>query len=82
MTHRIRPSARKHGATDADIRHAVEQALVVADIDTDVVLSIGPGLAGNPLEVIGVLRDDEVLLIHAMPLRRKYRPPPPGNGGP
>lgn len=48
---------------------------MVADIDDDVVLHVGRDLAGNLLEVIGVLRDDdEVLLIHAMPLRRKYRP--------
>lgn len=68
----LRPQARCH---DADIRHAVEQALVTGDIDDGVVLFIGPSVAGNLLEVIGVIRDDdEIVLIHAMPLRNKYRP--------
>lgn len=75
MTNDIHRSAHKHGATDADIRHAIENAMVVADIDDGIVLYIGPDLAANLLEVIAVTKDDDdELVIHAMALRRKYRP--------
>lgn len=80
MRHSIHRSARKHGATDDDIRHAIDNAMVVADVedDDDIVLYIGPDLDGHLLEVIAVTRDDGELVIHAMPLRRKYRPLLPG----
>jgi hypothetical protein len=75
MNHSIHRSAHKHGATDDDIRHAIEQAIVVADIDDGIVLYIGPDLAANLLEIIALVKDDDVeLVIHAMALRRKYRP--------
>jgi hypothetical protein len=75
MTHAIHRSAQKHGATDDDIRHAIENAIVVADIDDGFVLYIGPDLVANLLEVIAMSEDDDdELVIHAMPLRRKYRP--------
>lgn len=76
MTHHIHRSARKHGATDDDILHAIENAMLVADIDDGFVLYIGPDLAANLLEVIALSEDDDddELVIHAMALRRKYRP--------
>jgi hypothetical protein len=38
-------------------------------------LFLGADQYGNPLEVIGVIdRDDSLVVIHAMPLRRAYRP--------
>jgi hypothetical protein len=53
--------------------------MVVADIDDGIVLYIGPDLAANLLEVIAVTEDqDDELVIHAMALRRKYRPLLPG----
>ena len=73
----IQPSARKHGVGDADVRHATEHALVVADSDEDPdkVLYLGPDRAGNFLEVIAIARDDKVdLVIHAMRMRSSYRP--------
>ena len=75
MTHFIHRSAHKHGATDDDIRHAIDNARVVADIDDGIVLYLGPDLAANLLEVIAVTEDDDdELVIHAMALRGKYRP--------
>lgn len=75
MTNDIHRSAYRHGATDDDIRHAIEHAIVVADIDDGLVLYIGPALAANLLEVIAMVDDnDDELVIHAMALRRKYRP--------
>ena len=72
----VRPAARKHGVADEDIRHAVDNALAVDDAgqDPDRWLVVGPDHAGNLLEVVVlVTEDDRVLAIHAMPMRAKYR---------
>jgi hypothetical protein len=72
----IHRSARKHDVADSDIVHAVEHALVVADLDEDPplrLLLVGPDRAANFLEVIVLAFDDgRVLVIHAMPLRANY----------
>ena len=72
----IYESARKHGIGDDDIRHAVTHALVVADEQgTSKVLYLGPDRAGNVLEIVTVLREDDTeVVIHAMPMRRTYEP--------
>jgi len=72
----IYESARKHGIGDDDIRHAVTHALVVADEQgTSKVLYLGPDRAGNVLEIVTVLREDDTeVVIHAMPMRRAYEP--------
>ncbi len=62
----------------------MEHPVVVADIDPDAdppkVLVIGPDRAGNLLEVVVLaLARDRLLVIHAMPLRRKYRRLLPGH---
>lgn len=80
----IHRSARRHGIDDHDIRHAIEHPVVVADIDPDAdppkLLAIGPDRAGNLLEVVVLtLASDRLLVIHAMPLRRKYRRLLPGH---
>lgn len=72
----IHESARRHGISDKDIRHAVENAMVVDDIgeDPDRWLVIGPDSAGNLLEaVVLIISDGSELIIHAMPLRPVYR---------
>jgi hypothetical protein len=73
----IHRSARRHGIRDADIRHAVDHPVVVVDLDAESdppkVLAIGPDRAGNLLEVILLdLAADELLAIHAMPLRPAF----------
>ena len=72
----IYESARRHGIGDEDIRHGVEHALVVADEEErGRVLYLGPDRAGNLLEIVSVLRDDDSgIVIHAMPMRRTYEP--------
>jgi hypothetical protein len=70
-------SARKHGISEADILHAITQAIQVFDLDPDAdppkVLAIGPDNTGNLLEVIWLdLDDDRDLVIHAMPLRPSF----------
>ena len=67
-------SARKHGVDAADIRHAVEHALVAAEDDEGKVLYLGPDRAGNMLEVVSVTRAEETeMVIHAMRMRRIYK---------
>jgi uncharacterized DUF497 family protein len=70
-------SARKHGVARASIRHAVERAIVVVDLELDTdpprVLAIGPDEAGNLLEIIWLeLADETQLVIHAMRLRQTF----------
>ena len=52
----IHRSAHKHGIDDLTIRHALEHAIPVVDLEPDAdpskVLAIGPDPAGNLLEVI------------------------------
>jgi hypothetical protein len=80
----IYEAAPKHGIGDEDIRHAVAQALVVADQQvTSKVLYLGPDRAGNLLEIVAVVRDDDnEIVIHAMRMRRIYEPLLPRMGEP
>ena len=71
----IYSSALKHGIAIEDIEHTIEQALVAGEDDDGKVLYLGPDRAGNLLEVVSVLRDDETeIVIHAMRMRRIYEP--------
>jgi hypothetical protein len=70
-------SAFKHDYDEGAIVHAVEQALVVVDLDPDAdpprVLAIGPDPNGNLLEIIWLeLADGVELVIHAMQLRAVF----------
>lgn len=67
----VAASARKHGLTDEDIRHAARMALREIS-QGDRVLLIGPDRAGRLLEVVVVDPDNEPTAIHAMTLRRKF----------
>jgi hypothetical protein len=70
---RIGEPARKHGVADADIWHAVRNAMRRVSLDEDLVMLIGPASDGALLE-IGVLdiHGDDAVVIHAQPLRRKF----------
>lgn len=63
-------SARKHGIADADMEHAVRNAIRVLD-QGDRDLYIGADSNGRLLEVV-VLDDDTPVIIHAMVLRAKF----------
>ena len=70
-------SALKHGISRAQIEHAADHLLTLADLDPDSdppkVLIIGPDEAGNLLELIAlVLEGDEILVVHAMRLRPQF----------
>jgi hypothetical protein len=70
----VHRSARRHGVSDESIHHAIEHRLVTRALDEDPprTLVIGPDLAGNLIELVVVEFEDVQLVIHAMPLRRKY----------
>lgn len=70
---RIGQPARKHGVSDADIWHAIRNAMRKVDMQDDLAMLIGPAHDGAPLE-IGVLGLDgeDPVVIHAMPLRAKF----------
>jgi hypothetical protein len=71
----IYASARKHGIDDLDILHAIDHALAAGDQDDGKVLYLGPDRAGNLLEVVTVVREDETeVVIHAMRMRPTYEP--------
>jgi len=56
--------------------HAVEHSLVVDDLgeDPDRWLVLGPDTAGNLLELVVLISTEgDEIIIHAMPLRPKYR---------
>ncbi len=75
----IHPSARKHGVADADIEHAVENAMTIEDQDDDTRLYLGPARSAALLEVVTVVRDDgSEIAIHAMGMRAKYQRLLPG----
>lgn len=67
----IADSARKHGITDAEIRHAYNVPFRVIYQDDDRDLIIGADPTGRLLELIA-LNGDEPAIIHAMPLRRSF----------
>jgi len=79
----INESARKHGVSDEDILHAIDQLLVEYAIGGDDPprrwLVLGPNWAGLMLELIVLVFDDGgEMVIHAMPMRSKYEELLPG----
>lgn len=77
MAIRFSPSASRHRVSHERSRHVVENCacpLYSDDPDEeDLVVFLGPDNRGVPLEVIAVeLADGDLLVIHAMKLRRKY----------
>jgi hypothetical protein len=70
----ILESARRHGISDDDIRHAVENSLAGgSSVDqTDFVMLVGPDQSGNMIEVGIVVTDDIEYVIHAMRARNQY----------
>lgn len=67
----IADNARKHGVADADIEHAVRNAIrVVSQSDRD--LYIGADRTGRLLEVVVLDDGGQLVAIHAMALRPKF----------
>jgi hypothetical protein len=75
---RFSRSAARHGIAHERSRFVVEHCqsplYPVDDDETSSVIFLGPDARGVPLEVIGLeLADGDLLVIHAMPLRRRFR---------
>ena len=70
---RIGEPARSHGIADADMQHAVRNAISRVEMDDDLIMMIGPSGSGTLLEV-GVLGygGDDPVIIHAMTLRQTF----------
>ena len=66
--------AFRHAVAEADIQHALRNALVVEDVDDEPsrYLVLGPDQAGNLLELVVLDRPHGPAAIHAMPMRAKY----------
>lgn len=68
-------TARRHGVSDAEIKHALDNAwTVVPDQgDWELDMYLGPGSDGLAYEV-GVAYDHEgrLIVVHAMPMRPMY----------
>lgn len=70
----IVPSARKHGISDDDVRHAFTNAVaaITTPDQSDFTMLVGPDLATKLLEIGVVAADDNDYVIHAMPARPRY----------
>jgi hypothetical protein len=76
----VLPSALRHGVLVEDIEHAVRHVMASDDLEDDLRLYVGPARSGALLEVISIVRQEDrtELVIHAMPMRAKYRRLLPG----
>ena len=68
----IAPSARKHGITDDDMRHAQRNPIRVEHLDDGLTMFIGPRPDGDLLEVGVVDGDNGPVIVHAMRARARY----------
>ena len=66
----IHPEARKHGIADADIEHAMKNAMAFEHQDDGRLLYLGHSRSGAQLEVVKVVGPE--LVIHAMKVTRKH----------
>ncbi len=70
----IGDSARKRGHTEADMRHAVRQALAVFTVPgQDITMDLGPAHSGTVLEVgVADADGDNPRIIHCMNIRKSF----------
>jgi hypothetical protein len=66
----ILDSAREHGVSDEDIRHAWENVVSPVRLNRQMYGLVGPDRQGNPLE-LGLAQAFEIppVIVHAMPAR-------------
>jgi hypothetical protein len=68
----IAPSARKHGVSDDDIRHAYAHPIRVFELDEGLVMLIGANPAAALYEIGLVHGDTGPVIVHAMRAREKF----------
>ena len=71
----IHETALKHGCSEPDIHHAYKNSTHLFELDQESfeikLLIVGPDSAENLLEMIGLEKDDQnLLIIHAMKIRK------------
>jgi hypothetical protein len=68
-------SAFRHGVDAEDVQHALRNAAFIEAIADDPTryLVLGPDRAANLLELVVVDRPQGPAVMHAMPMRPKYR---------
>jgi len=71
----VLPSAFRHDVDAADIHHALRNAIVIEEVDESPTryLVLGPNRSGQLLELVVMDRPHGPVVIHAMPMRAKYR---------
>lgn len=71
----VLPSAFRHGVETEDIQHVLHNAGLVEEIGEDPLryLVLGADRAGRFLELVVMDRPQGPAVIHAMPMRAKYR---------
>ena len=74
VTVEILASARKHGVSDDDIRHACANAIgsITTPDQPDFTMLIGPDQSGELMEVGVLAADDNDYVIHPMTARPRY----------
>jgi hypothetical protein len=67
-------SARRHGVSDEDMRHAFRNPVRTFLVSEDMTMGIGADEAGNLIEVGVVESRDEpgLVIVHAMPARSRF----------
>ncbi len=68
----IAPSAREHGISDEDIRHAFANPVRVFELDDGLVMLIGANPAAVLLEIGVVEATTGSVVVHAMHVRGKF----------
>jgi hypothetical protein len=68
----IAPSARKHGVSDEDIRHAYANPVRVFELDDGFVMLIGANAAAVLYEIGVVEATTGPVVVHAMRAREKF----------
>lgn len=69
----IHSSARKHGISDDDIRHAMVNPIREVELSEDRWLVIGPDRSANLLELIVIITDRNTeIVIHAISLTNQH----------
>ena len=68
----IAPSARKHGISDEDIRHAYADPIRVFEVDDGFVMLIGASAAALLLEIGVVEATTRPVVVHALRARERF----------
>lgn len=66
------PSAYKHGVTEAEMLHAVRNAIRYSEGRHELTMVVGDGGRGRLIEVGIAVRSGTMTFVHAMPARRSY----------